>query len=144
MATPPAPSWREWIRKSASCHKGQDSFDDPAGRSNGRWQAFFLSGSPFPGPFRGGVVELGFYGVLQISPAATFDEVHKAYRALAMLYHPDRNSRPGAGSEMAAINAAYSVLSDPVRRRQYDHERLKAGPFDVAGPILRAAYETLL
>ena len=31
-----------------------------------------------------------YYEVLQITPVATFDQVHKAYRALAMQYHPDR------------------------------------------------------
>jgi len=85
-----------------------------------------------------------FYELLQITPSATFDEVHKAYRTLALLYHPDRNPAPGAGSTMARINEAYAVLSDPIRRREYDRERVKAEPFDVAGPILRAAYETLL
>jgi len=89
-------------------------------------------------------MEHDYYHVLQITPAATFDEVHKAYRTLAMRYHPDRNPTPGAGSEMAAINEAYAVLSDPARRREYDRERVMSGPFDVAGPILRAAYETLL
>jgi curved DNA-binding protein CbpA len=89
-------------------------------------------------------MDFDYYDVLHISPAATFDEVHKAYRALAMQYHPDRNVRPGAGSEMAAINEAYAVLSDPSRRKEYDRERVKAGSFDVAGPILRAAYEGLL
>ena len=85
-----------------------------------------------------------YYRVLQITPNATFDQVHKAYRALAMQYHPDRNSMPGAGSAMAAINEAYAVLSDPSRRRAYDTERVQAEPFDVGGPILRAAYDTLL
>src|SRR5262245_36646687 len=85
-----------------------------------------------------------YYQVLQITPKATFDQVHKAYRALAMQYHPDRNSTPGAGSAMAAINEAYAVLSDPSRRREYDRERVQVEPFDVGGPILRAAYETLL
>jgi curved DNA-binding protein CbpA len=85
-----------------------------------------------------------YYEILQITPAATFTEVHKAYRALAMMYHPDRNSAPGAGSTMAAINEAYSVLSDPVRRREYDRERVSTESSDFAGPILRAAYDTLL
>src|SRR5262245_49273934 len=84
-----------------------------------------------------------YYEVLQITPAATFDQVHKAYRALAMIYHPDRNSAPGAGAAMAAINEAYMVLSDPSRRREYDRERTPESG-DVAGPILRAARETLL
>lgn len=80
-----------------------------------------------------------YYEILRITPAATFDEVHRAYRALAMQYHPDRNSAPDAGRIMAAINEAYMVLSDPSRRREYDRSAS-----DVSGPILRAAYETLL
>jgi curved DNA-binding protein CbpA len=80
-----------------------------------------------------------YYEILRITPAATFDEVHKAYRALAMQFHPDRNSAPDAGSMMAMINEAYMVLSDPSRRREYDRQAS-----DVTGPILRAAYETLL
>jgi len=80
-----------------------------------------------------------YYEILRITPDATFDEVHKAYRTLAMQFHPDRNSAPDAGSIMAAINEAYMVLSDPSRRREYDR-----AASDVAGPILRAAYDTLL
>jgi curved DNA-binding protein CbpA len=85
-----------------------------------------------------------YYTLLQITPSATFSEVQKAYRALAKLYHPDRNPAPDAGLAMAAINEAYAVLSDPVRRRDYDRERVVGAPFEVAGPILRAAFETLL
>ena len=85
-----------------------------------------------------------YYELLQITPSATFTEVQKAYRALAKLYHPDRNPAPDAGLAMAAINEAYSVLSDPARRRDYDRERVVSEPFEVAGPILRAAFETLL
>lgn len=88
-------------------------------------------------------MEADYYAVLQITPAATFDQVHKAYRALAMIYHPDRNPAPGAGVTMAAINEAYMVLSDPSRRRDYDRER-SPQTGDVAGPILRAARETLM
>jgi curved DNA-binding protein CbpA len=85
-----------------------------------------------------------YYEVLQLTPSATFDQVHKAYRALAMQFHPDRNSSPGAGPAMAAINEAYAVLSDPSRRREYDRERVQAESSDMGGPILRAAYDTLL
>jgi curved DNA-binding protein CbpA len=80
-----------------------------------------------------------YYAILRITPDATFDEVHKAYRALAMQFHPDRNSARDAGSIMSAINEAYMVLSDPSRRGEYDR-----AASDVAGPILRAAYDTLL
>jgi curved DNA-binding protein CbpA len=88
-------------------------------------------------------MESDYYELLQITPAATFDQVHKAYRSLAMIYHPDRNSAPGAGAAMAAINEAYMVLSDPSRRCEYDRVR-SPQTGDVAGPILRAARETLL
>jgi curved DNA-binding protein CbpA len=85
-----------------------------------------------------------YYQILQITPIATFADVHKAYRTLAMQFHPDRNATPEAGATMAAINEAYAVLSDPARRREYDRERISIEPFDVAGPILRAAYDTML
>jgi curved DNA-binding protein CbpA len=85
-----------------------------------------------------------YYELMQITPAATFDEVHKAYRSLAMQYHPDRNATPGAAATMVAINEAYAVLSEPSSRRQYDQSRTKTEPFEIAGPVLRAAYETLL
>ena len=45
---------------------------------------------------------------------------------------------------MTAINEAYSVLADPSRRRNYDQERAGEGSFDIAGPILSSARETLL
>ena len=85
-----------------------------------------------------------YYQLLQITSAATFDEVHKAYRSLALQYHPDRNPKPDAAATMVLLNEAYAVLSEPSRRREYDATRLKTEPFDVAGPILRAAYDTLL
>ena len=85
-----------------------------------------------------------YYELLQITPAATFDEVHKAYRSLAMQYHPDRNATPDAVATMAAINEAYAVLSEPASRRQYDQGQTKTESFEIAGPVLRAAYETLL
>src|SRR5262249_43057306 len=90
------------------------------------------------------VMAADYYDLLRITPAATFSQVHKAYRTLAMLYHPDRNPTPEAGSMMAAINEAYSVLSDSARRREYDRRYGALEPFDFAGPILRAAYETIL
>ena len=93
---------------------------------------------------RGRMMVSDYYGVLHLTPAATFDQVHKAYRSLAMEYHPDRNATPDAASMMVAINEAYAVLSEPARRSAYDLQRGRAEPFDVAGPILRAAYETLL
>jgi len=86
-----------------------------------------------------------YYELLEIQPEArSADEVHNAYRSLAMRYHPDRNAAPEAASMMAVINEAYSILGEPARRRRYDQERKRRESFEIAGPILRAAVETLL
>jgi curved DNA-binding protein CbpA len=85
-----------------------------------------------------------YYELLQIESQATADEIHRAYRSLALQHHPDRNSTPQAAATMAAINEAYSVLGDPSRRRHYDQERSRTGSFDIAAPIISGARETLL
>ncbi|MCY6959706.1 molecular chaperone DnaJ [Clostridium brassicae] len=62
-----------------------------------------------------------YYKVLGISNGASEDEIKKAYRKLAMKYHPDRN--PGdkeAEEKFKDINEAYQVLSDPEKKSQYD------------------------
>ncbi len=65
--------------------------------------------------------ELCYYEVLQISKDATIAEIKKAYRKLAMKYHPDKN--PGdkeAEEKFKLINEAYTILSDEEKRRIYD------------------------
>jgi hypothetical protein len=57
--------------------------------------------------------------LLQVSPQASFAVIRAAYRALARDYHPDVNATPEAASTMGRLNAAYAVLSDPVRRARY-------------------------
>lgn len=60
------------------------------------------------------------YSILGVPRVASADEIRAAYRRLARQYHPDLNDSPEAEARMQEINEAYSTLSDPLRRRQYD------------------------
>lgn len=60
------------------------------------------------------------YDILGVNPQADTDRVKLAYRKLARSYHPDLNPDPKAHERMAEINFAFEVLSDPVRRMEYD------------------------
>ena len=62
-----------------------------------------------------------YYKILGISKSATDDEIKKAYRKLAMKYHPDRNKDDKAAENMFKdISEAYAVLSNKEKRQQYD------------------------
>ena len=61
-----------------------------------------------------------FYVLLGVSRTATEVEIKKAYRKLAMEYHPDRNSSPGAEAKFKEVTEAYEVLCDPEKRSAYD------------------------
>jgi molecular chaperone DnaJ len=61
-----------------------------------------------------------FYDLLGVSRDASEAEIKKAYRKLAMEYHPDRNSAPEAEARFKEITEAYEVLRDPQKRAAYD------------------------
>ena len=66
--------------------------------------------------------ENDYYKILGVKKEATDAEIKKAYRKLALKWHPDKNpnNREEAEEKFKKINEAYSVLSDKDKRRQYD------------------------
>lgn len=61
-----------------------------------------------------------YYEILGISKEANQQEIKKAFRKLAMKYHPDRNKEEGAEEKFKEINEAYEVLSNEDARSKYD------------------------
>jgi molecular chaperone DnaJ len=94
-----------------------------------------------------------YYETLDVPRGASQDDIKRAFRRLAMEYHPDRNPEPGAEARFKEINEAYEILSDPERRANYDrfgHAGLEGnfssrgfegfGPFGSFGDIFDAFF----
>jgi len=75
-----------------------------------------------------------YYEILGVERTASEEEIKKSYRRLARQYHPDANQEdPAAEEKFKEIAEAYGVLSDPVRRRDYDtygSVKVPVGGFD--------------
>jgi len=88
-----------------------------------------------------------YYGILGVSRNASDREIKKAYRKLAMQYHPDRN--PGkekwANEKFKEINEAYGVLGDPQKRKQYDQFGTVGNIGDIFGsPFTRTTFQEIM
>ncbi|CAL8381106.1 dnaJ homolog subfamily B member 12b [Gadus morhua] len=72
-----------------------------------------------------------FYEILGVLKEAPQDELKRAYKKLALRFHPDKNHAPGATEAFKAIGNAYAVLSNVGKRRQYDQcEEERGDPTD--------------
>ncbi|OMO91157.1 hypothetical protein CCACVL1_07206 [Corchorus capsularis] len=86
-----------------------------------------------------------YYNILKVNRQATEDDLKKAYKRLAMIWHPDKNpshKRPEAEAKFKIISEAYDVLSDPQKRHIYDlygEEALKSGQFPPPSPASSAS-----
>ena len=64
--------------------------------------------------------EISLYGILQVRDYCEIPEIKKAYRSLALKYHPDRNNDTGAPEMFRKLNEAYQVLGNPESKIRYD------------------------
>jgi hypothetical protein len=79
-------------------------------------------------------VFVDYYELLQISPNAESETIHRVFRIMASRYHPD-NKETGDNEKFLLLTKAYAVLSDAARRASYDnlHRNQRAQPLPVFG-----------
>ncbi|KAK6611106.1 dnaJ heat shock family protein [Botrytis cinerea] len=72
------------------------------------------------------VAETKLYDALGIKPSANQQEIKKAYRAMALKHHPDKNKdKPDSAEKFKEVSQAYEILSDPEKRKTYDQYGLE-------------------
>jgi len=82
-----------------------------------------------------------YYKILRINQDATDIEIKKAYRKLALEFHPDKNKSPNAHELFVKIVTAYEVLSNPIKRTEYDNYIKKEFESKKAQRTEQKAYE---
>jgi curved DNA-binding protein len=88
-----------------------------------------------------------YYSILGVSKDASDDRIKKAYRKLAMKFHPDRNpdKQKWANEKFKEINEAYGVLGDPEKRKQYDQFGTVGNIADIfSSNATRSTFEDLM
>ena len=86
------------------------------------------------------MASLNYYAVLGVEVQASQEVIKKAYRQLALQYHPDRNQgNRQAEQKIREINEAYEIIGDPEARKTYD--RLRLGYVEPRGPVGEADEE---
>lgn len=63
---------------------------------------------------------MNFYNILGVKENASKDEIKKVYRGLVLKYHPDKSSNPNSTDKFREIHAAYTILYDDIKRKEYD------------------------
>lgn len=84
---------------------------------------------------------VSYYDILEIPENASEEDIKRAYRKLALKYHPDK-AGPGSETKFKEINTAYEVLSDPERKAIYDKYG-EAGLSAVDNPVANSAISAL-
>jgi curved DNA-binding protein CbpA len=85
-----------------------------------------------------------YYSILRIPTSASMDEVKKAFRKLALLYHPDKNPDTHfATVKFAEIQEAYAILGDRKKRAEYNYSRYFQSPGVTQQPLAGSADDIL-
>ena len=85
-----------------------------------------------------------YYRILNIAASASTEEIKKAFRKLALKYHPDKNSDSQFASEkFTEIQEAYLILKDKTKRSAYHYQRYTQNPQRAHNPLAETAEEIL-